>query len=78
MCGNIGNVLMLRKKYEEAVPQYKEVLLLSKGRSTLSTAHHSRGCAYYEWGETLNSKVIEPHRANDWEDDEEQKEMALL
>ena len=51
VCGNMGNVLMLRKIYEEAIPKYSEVLQLSKDRSTLSTAHHNRGCAYYEWGE---------------------------
>ena len=51
VCGNMGNVLMLRKIYEEAIPKYSEVLQLSKDRSTLSTARHNRGCAYYEWGE---------------------------
>ena len=51
VCGNMGNVLMLHKKYEEAVPRYTEVLTLSKDRSTCSTAHHNRGCAYYEWSE---------------------------
>ena len=55
--GNIGNVLMLRKKYSDAIPHYGEVLKLSKDRSTLSTAHHNRGCAYYEWAET---KMDEP------------------
>ena len=49
--GNIGNVLMLRKKYADATPHYGEVLKLSKDRTTLSTAHHNRGCAYYEWAE---------------------------
>ncbi len=53
VCGNMGNVLMLRKSYEEAVSQYGEVLSLSKDRSTLSTAHHNRGCAFYEWGESM-------------------------
>ena len=55
--GNMGNVLMLRKKYEAAVPQYTEVLSLCKDRSTLSTAHHNRGCAFYEWGETEMEKL---------------------
>ena len=49
--GNIGNVFMLRKEYERAVPHYTEVLRLSRDRSTITTAHHNRGCAYYEWGE---------------------------
>ena len=49
---NIGNVFMLRKKYGEAILYYGEVLRLSKDRSTLSTAHHKRGRAYYEWAET--------------------------
>ena len=55
--GNMGNILMLSKKYEEAVQQYTEVLLLSKDHSTLSTAHHNRGCAYYEWSETEMEKL---------------------
>ena len=50
--GNMGNVLMLRKNYEEAVSQYSEVLRLSEDCFTRSIAHHNRGCAYYEWGET--------------------------
>ena len=55
--GNMGNVLMLQKQYSEAVPHYGEVLRLSKDRSTLSTAHHNRGCAYYEWAETKMEKL---------------------
>ena len=55
--GNMGNVLMLQKQYSEAVPHYGEVLRLSKDRSTLSTAHHNRGCAYYEWAETKMDKL---------------------
>ncbi len=56
VCGNMGNILMLRKKPEEAVEKYSEVLSLSKDRSTLSTARHNRGCAYYEWGEAKKSE----------------------
>ena len=59
--GNIGNVLMLRKDYDRAVPHYTEVLRLSRDRSTVSTAFHNRGCSYYEWAEskkaTLPQKV---------------------
>ena len=58
--GNIGNVFMLRKKYGEAIPHYGEVLTLSKDRSTLSTAHHNRGCAYYEWAETKMDALSKP------------------
>ena len=50
--GNIGNVLMIRKDYERAIPHYTEVLRLSKDSSTISTARHNRGCAYYEWAES--------------------------
>ena len=50
--GNIGNVLMIRKDYERAIPHYTEVLRLSKDSSTTSTARHNRGCAYYEWAES--------------------------
>ena len=46
--GNIGNVYMLRKNYERAIPHYSEVLRLSSDDSTISTARHNRGCAYYE------------------------------
>ena len=51
--GNIGNVHMLRKNYERAIPHYSEVLRLSKDPSTVSTAQHNRGCAYYEWATSL-------------------------
>ena len=57
--GNMGNVLMLQKQYSDAVPHYGEVLRLSKDRSTLSTAHHNRGCAYYKWAETKMDKLPE-------------------
>ena len=57
--GNIGNVLMLRKDYERAIPQYTEVLHLSRDRSTFFTALCSRGCSYYEWAES--KKATLPH-----------------
>ena len=50
--GNLGKVLMFRKKYKKSIPHYREVLSLSKDRSTISSAHHNRGCAYYEWAES--------------------------
>ena len=55
--GNIGNVHMLRKNYERAIPHYGEVLQLSKDPATVSTARHNRGCAYYEWATSLLGKV---------------------
>ena len=54
--GNIGNVYMLRKNYERAIPHYGEVLHLSSDPSTISTARHNRGCAYYEWATSLHPK----------------------
>ena len=51
--GNIGNVHMLRKNYERAIPHYGEVLQLSTDASTISTARHNRGCAYYDWATSL-------------------------
>ena len=59
--GNIGNVLMLRKDYDRAVPHYTEVLRLSRDRSTVSTAFHNRGCSYYKWAE--NKKATLPQKA---------------
>ena len=55
--GNIGNVHMLRKNYERAIPHYSEVLRLSKDPATVSTAQHNRGCAYYEWATSLLPKT---------------------
>ena len=55
--GNIGNVLMLRKDYDRAVPHYTEVLRLSRDRSTVSTAFHNRGCSYYEWAESKKATL---------------------
>ena len=54
--GNIGNVYMLRKNYDRAVPHYSEVLTLSNDPSTINTARHNRGCAYYDWATSLYRK----------------------
>ena len=56
--GNIGNLLMLNKQHGKAISHYSEVLRLAKDDSTLSTAFHNRGCAYYEWGEVKKKEVI--------------------
>ncbi len=50
--GNIGNIFIVRKNFEKAIPHYTEVLRLSKDSATIATAQHNRGCAYYEWAET--------------------------
>ncbi|XP_064402633.1 uncharacterized protein LOC135348378 [Halichondria panicea] len=50
--GNIGNIYIVRKRFEKAIPHYTEVLRLSKDEATISTAHHNRGCALYEWAES--------------------------
>ena len=60
--GNIGNVHMLRKNYERAIPHYGEVLRLSKDPSTISTAQHNRGCAYYEWATFYHPPAISHSR----------------
>ena len=49
--GNIGNVCMTQKDYEQAIPHYTEVLELSNDASVVNVAYHNRGCAYYELSE---------------------------
>ena len=58
--GNLGNVLMIWKMYEKSISHYTEVLSLSKDHSTISTAHHNRGCAYYEWAES-EKRLMDRH-----------------
>ena len=53
MYGNIGNVHMLRKNYERAILHYSEVLELSNDLSTVSTARHNKGYAYYYWATSI-------------------------
>ena len=49
--GNIGNLYMLRKEFDKAIPHYTEVLRLSRDRSTVYVAYHNRGCALFELAE---------------------------
>ena len=56
--GNIGNLQMLNKQYDRAVPHYTEVMRLSNDRATITTAHHNRGCAYYDWAEKKKMNAI--------------------
>ena len=49
--GNIGNLYMLEKNQEKAIPHYSEVLRLSKDRSTVYVAYHNRGCAFFDLAE---------------------------
>jgi CHAT domain-containing protein/tetratricopeptide (TPR) repeat protein len=57
--GNYGNLLMLQKKYESAITHYSEALSITTDRSTRSTAHHNRGCAFYEKAETRQRRLLE-------------------
>ena len=56
--GNIGNLQMLNKQYDRAVPHYTEVMRLSNDKATITTAHHNRGCAYYDWAEKKKKNAI--------------------
>ncbi len=57
--GNIGNILMIKRSFDRAIPNYSEVLRLSRDRSTIATAYHNRGCAYYEWAEMKKKALLE-------------------
>ena len=56
--GNIGNLQMLNKQYDRAVPHYTEVMRLSQDKATITTAHHNRGCAYYDWAEKKKKNAV--------------------
>ena len=51
--GNLGNLYLLRKDQEKAIPHYTEVVLrLTKHKCAAhNMAYHNRGSAYYELGE---------------------------
>ncbi len=57
--GNIGNLLMIQKKYESAILHYTEAMAISKDRATKSTAYHNRGCASYEKAESDKKKFFD-------------------
>ncbi len=57
--GNIGNMLMIQKKFESAILHYTEAMTISKDRATKSTAFHNRGCASYEKAESDNKKFFD-------------------
>ena len=56
--GNIGNLLMIQKKFEPAILHYSEALAISKDRATKATAYHNRGCASYEKAEADKIKFF--------------------
>ena len=49
---------MLNKQYDRAVPHYTEVMRLSQDKATITTAHHNRGCAYYDWAEKKKENAV--------------------
>ena len=55
--GNIGNLCMLRKDYERAIPHYTEVFSITNDSSVMYVAYHNRGCSYYELAETMREKL---------------------
>ena len=57
--GNIGNLLMIQKKYERAIMHYTETLAISNDKATRSTAYHNRGCAAYEKAENDRKQLLE-------------------
>ncbi len=61
--GNIGNLLMIQKKYESAILHYTEAMTISKDLATKSTAFHNRGCASYEKAESDIKKFFDRLRS---------------
>ena len=62
--GNIGNLHMIKKKYEKAIPHYTEVLKLSKDRSTVYVAYHNRGCSFFELAEKRKLEFLGNQQRN--------------
>ena len=55
--GNIGNLLMVQKKYDSAIAHYTDALSISSDRSTCSTVYLSRGCARYQKAESDGARL---------------------
>ena len=56
--GNYGNLLMVQKRYDLAISHYSEALSIGSDRATKCTAHHNRGCAFYERAEANRKKIV--------------------
>ena len=77
--GNIGNLQMLNKHYDRAVPHYTEVMRLSQDKATITTAHHNRGCAYYDWAEKKKNSFFERiHQDSSVRSSKTSSSLALL
>ena len=65
--GNIGNLCMVQKDPERAIPHYTEVLRLSKERSTSYVAYHNRGCGFYELGHKRINEQLTTRKRVDYQ-----------
>ena len=65
--GNIGNLYMLQKNQEKAIPHYTEVLRLSKDRSTVYVAYHNRGCAFFDLAEKRKREQFSNHPRREYQ-----------
>ena len=65
--GNIGNLYMLQKNQEKAIPHYTEVLRLSKDRSTVYVAYHNRGCAFFDLAEKRKKEQLSNHPRREYQ-----------
>ena len=53
--GNVGNIFIVMKMFEKAIPHYTDVVCLSIDEAMATTALHNGECAYYKGAE---SKII--------------------
>ena len=76
--GNIGNLQMLKKEFDRAVPHYTEVIRLSQDKSTVTTVHHNRGCAYYDWAEKKKMVLHQKNKVMHLSQDKHQQMMCVV